>query len=339
MSDPSTYRAANAAAGSMEGPTVDIVHIALGLVLLMGGGELLVRGSVSLARRLGVSPLLIGLTLVGFGTSTPELITSLQAALVGSPGIAVGNVVGSNIANILLILGLTALIRPLACQPAAFYRDGSMLAGSTMACVIVALGGTIGRAPGAMFLVLLVAYVVLTYLRERCAPDASAALHEHEADLAEPAPRSLWLAFPFAVGGIALTILGARFLVSGAIGFAAAAGISEAVIGLTVVAVGTSLPELVTSAMAVLRRQGDLAVGSIVGSNIYNLLGILGLTALVQPLTVPEQILRLDLWVMLGVTALLIAFAITGWRLSRAEGGLLLAGYLMYLGFLAVNGT
>jgi cation:H+ antiporter len=296
----------------MEGPTVDILYIAVGLVLLTSGGELLVRGSVSLARRLGVSPLLIGLTLVGVGTSTPELITSLHAALIGSPGIAVGNVVGSNIANILLILGLTAFIRPLARRPAAFYRDGSVLAGATLACAVAALGGTLGREPGAMFLVVLIAYVALTYLRERRAPDASAALHEHEADLAEPTPKSLWLAPAFAVGGIALTILGARLLVSGAIGFAAAAGVSETGIGLTVVAVGTSLPELVTSAMAVLRRQGDVAVGNIVGSNIYNLLGILGLTALVQPLTVPEQILRLDLWIMLAVTALLIAFAITG---------------------------
>ena len=316
---------------------MDILHMAIGLVLLMSGGELLVRGSVSVARRLGVSPLLIGLTLVGFGTSTPELITSLQAALVGSPAIAVGNVVGSNIANILLILGLSAAIAPLACQPAAFYRDGTVLAGSALACAAAALGGTLGRLPGAIFLVLLIAYVVFTYLRERRVPDASAAMHEHEADLAEPAPRSLWLALAFALGGIALTILGARFLVTGAIGFATTAGISEAVIGLTVVAVGTSLPELVTSVMAVLRRQGDIAVGNIVGSNIYNVLGILGVTALVQPLSVPEQILRLDLWVMLAVTALLIAFAVTGWRLSRLEGGLLLAGYLTYLGALAVN--
>ena len=316
---------------------MDVLHISVGLVLLMSGGELLVRGSVALARRFGVSPLLIGLTLVGFGTSTPELITSLQAALVGSPGIAVGNVIGSNIANILLILGLAAAISPLACRPAAFYRDGTVLAGSAIACAAAALGGTLGRAPGAVFLALLAAYVVFTYLRERRAPDASAAMHMGEADLAEPAPKAFWLALTFAVGGIALTIFGARFLVTGAIGLAAAAGISEAVIGLTVVAVGTSLPELVTSVMAVLRRQGDIAVGNIVGSNIYNVLGILGLTALVQPLSVPPQILSLDLWVMLAVTGLLIAFVVTGWRLSRAEGGLLLAGYLSYLGVLAVN--
>jgi cation:H+ antiporter len=320
----------------MEGPTVDVLHIAIGLVLLVSGGELLVRGSVSLARRLGVSPLLIGLTLVGFGTSTPELITSLQAALAGSSGIALGNVVGSNIANVLLILGAAAAIAPLACRPAAFYRDGAVLSGSALACAAAALGGTVGRVSGATFLVLLIAYVVFTYLRERRAPDA-AAMHAHEADLAAPVPKSPWLALPFAVGGIALSILGARFLVAGAIGFAAAAGISEAVIGLTVVAIGTSLPELVTSVVAALRRQGDIAVGNIVGSNIYNVLGILGLTVLVQPLGVPQEILRLDLWVMLAATALLIAFAVTGWRVSRMEGGLLLIGYLAYLAVLAVD--
>ncbi|HEX6110744.1 MAG TPA: calcium/sodium antiporter [Geminicoccaceae bacterium] len=316
---------------------MDVLYIAIGLVLLISGGELLVRGSVALARSFGVSPLLIGLTLVGFGTSTPELITSLQAALVGSPGIAVGNVVGSNIANILLILGLAAALSPIACKPAAFYRDGGALAGATVACVMVALGGTLGRASGAAFLILLAAYVVFTYVRERRAPDASAEMHIHEADLADPGPRGFWLPLLFAGGGIAITIFGARFLVAGAIELAAAAGISEAVIGLTVVAVGTSLPELVTSVMAVQRRQGDIAVGNIVGSNIYNILGILGLTALVQPLSVPQDILRLDLWVMLGVTALLIVFAVTGWRLSRWEGGLLLAGYLTYLGVLAIN--
>jgi cation:H+ antiporter len=295
---------------------MDVLYIAMGLVLLMSGGELLVRGSVGLARRFGVSPLLIGLTLVGFGTSTPELITSLQAALVGSPGIAVGNVVGSNIANILLILGLAAAIAPIACQPAAFYRDGSALAVATLACTAVALGGTLGRAAGAAFVVLLVAYVVFTYRRERHAPDAAAAMHIHEADLAEPAPKAPLLALVFALGGIALTIFGARLLVAGAIELAAGAGVSEAVIGLTVVAVGTSLPELATSITATLRRQSDIAVGNIVGSNIYNILGILGVTAVVQPLSMPPEILSLDLWVMVGVTALLILFVVTGWRLS-----------------------
>ncbi|HET6521484.1 MAG TPA: calcium/sodium antiporter [Geminicoccaceae bacterium] len=309
------------------------LQLAAGFVLLLLGGETLVRGSVSVARRLGVSPLLIGLTLVGFGTSTPELITSLQAALVGSPGIAVGNVVGSNIANVLLILGVAAVMAPIACNPAAFRRDGTMLALSAVACAVAALGGTLGRVPGALFLALLAGYVVVTYLKERRAPDdPSAAMHEHEADLAEPTPRALWLAVVFAVGGIALTILGARLLVAGAIGLATAAGISETVIGLTVVAIGTSLPELVTAVMASLRRQGDIAFGNIVGSNIYNVLGILGVTALVQPLTVPPEILRLDLWVMLAVTALLIAFAITGWRLTRTEGAVLLTGYVAYIG-------
>jgi cation:H+ antiporter len=308
--------------------------LALGLVLLVLGGEALVRGAVALAQRLGVSPLLIGLTLVGFGTSTPELVTSLLAALAGSPDMAVGNVVGSNIANVLLILGVAAALAPFACDPAAFRRDGTMLVLSALVCTGVALSGAIGRLAGALFLALLLAYLVLTYRRERAAPDAAAALHEHEIDLAAPLPRSLPLALVLAVGGILLTVLGARFLVQGAIGLAAAAGISEAVIGLTVVAVGTSLPELVTAVMASWRRQADIVFGNVVGSNIFNLLGILGTTALVHPLAVPAEILRLDLWVMLAVTALMILFAITGWRLTRGEGLVFLLGYAGYLGVL-----
>ena len=305
--------------------------LALGFVLLVLGGEGLVRGAVALAQRLGVSPLLIGLTLVGFGTSTPELVTSLQAALAGSPDIAIGNVVGSNIANVLLILGIAAVMAPFACDPAAFRRDGTMLALSAVLCALVALSGTVGRLAGAAFLALLLAYVLFTYRRERRTPDAAAALHEHEVELAEPLPQSLPLALVLAVGGMALTILGARFLVQGAIGLAAAAGISEAVIGLTVVAIGTSLPELVTAVMASWRRQADIVFGNIVGSNIFNLLGILGTTALVHPLAVPAEILRLDLWVMLAVTALMILFAITGWRLTRGEGLVFLLGYAGYL--------
>lgn len=313
--------------------------IALGLlggfVLLLAGGEALVRGSVALATRLGVSPLLIGLTLVGFGTSTPELITSIEAALVGSPGIAVGNVIGSNIANILLIIGLAAAIRPIAARPEAFYRDGSMLAFSAAVCAVVLLGGEIGRFAGSCLVSLLLAYLVFTYLRERVRPDASAEMHAGEAAIVQPHVGSLWLNAAFVVGGIALTIFGARLLVDAAIILARSLAISEAVIGLTIVAVGTSLPELVTSVVAALRRQSDVALGNVIGSNIYNVLGILGVTALVQPIAVPPEIVAVDLWVMLAVTALMIVFSVTGWRLNRSEGGILLLLYAAYMGWLA----
>jgi cation:H+ antiporter len=310
------------------------LELVAGFLLLVAGGDSLVRGAVAIARRIGVSPLLIGLTLVGFGTSTPELLTSVQAALAGSPGIAVGNVVGSNTANILLILGIAALISPLRTSPHAFRRDGTVVLLSALACVGVVLFGRLDRPIGVVLVMLLIAYIVYTYRRERVVHDASAAMHEAEASAAEPAPTRLWVATLFTLGGMALTVLGARFLVDGAIELARAAGISETIVGLTIVAVGTSLPELVTSVMAAVRRQSDVAFGNIVGSNIYNVLGILGVTAIVRPIPVPPEIARLDIWVMLAATVLLLVFSVTGWRVTRTEGGVLLAAYIAYVGYL-----
>ncbi len=307
-----------------------LAKLGLGLVLLVSGGDGFVRGSVAIARRLGLSPLLIGLTLVGFGTSTPELLTSLQAALAGSPGIAIGNVVGSNTANILLILGVAALIQPLRTQPAAFRRDGTVVLLAALACLGVVMMGEIGRPAGLLLVAALLAYVGYTYVRETRVPDRSAEMHRAEAEL-EPRPHRLWVALLFTAGGLLATILGARLLVDGAIALAAAVGISETVVGLTVVAVGTSLPELTVSVVAALRREADVAFGNIVGSNIYNVFGILGITALVTPIAVPPEIIAFDIWVMLGATVLLLAFAVTGWRVNRLEGALLLVGYGAYL--------
>ncbi|MCP5363856.1 MAG: calcium/sodium antiporter [Hyphomicrobiales bacterium] len=310
------------------------VEIVGGLILLVVGGDSLVRGAVSLAERLGVSRLLIGLTLVGFGTSTPELVTSLQAAAIGTPGIAVGNVIGSNIANILLILGVAAVINPLTTSKGAFIRDGTVLVLASALCVGIVLHGYLGRFWGLAFVTLLASYIVFTYLRERRIKDASAAMHEAEAEAVPEGPSQVWLALVLAVGGIVITILGARLLVDGAVELAGAAGISETVIGLTIVAIGTSLPELVTSVMAAIRRQPDIAFGNVVGSNIYNILGILGVTALVQPIPIPSEIANVDIWVMVGATVLFLAFSFTGWRLNRAEGSVFLAGYAAYLAWL-----
>ena len=316
-----------------------MVMVALGLIggfaLLVIGGESLVRGSVAVARRMGVSPLLIGLTLVGFGTSTPELVTSLEASLVGAPGIAMGNIIGSNIANILLILGIAAVIRPLQTEPRAFYRDGSMLVLSTVACVVLSLTGAVGGLAGTALVALLLAYLVFTYWKERTQPDASAAMHTGEADSVAPAPRSIWLSLLFTFGGITLTILGAQILVDNAILLARSLEVSEAIIGLTIVAVGTSLPELVTSVVAALRGQSEVAFGNVIGSNIFNVLGVLGITALVQPIAVPAEILDFDLWVMLGATALMVAFSVTGWRLTRLEGAIFLGLYTAYITWLS----
>ncbi len=313
-----------------------LVSLVAGFVLLVLGGEALVRGAVATATRLGLSPLFIGIVLVGFGTSSPELVTSLQAAFAGSPGIAVGNVVGSNIANILLILGIGALLLPIACDPKAFYRDGTVVGVSALILAGVVMIGHLDRWTGLAFVAALLAYIVFTYVKESRAPDAAAAVHAGEAALKlDGEPMRLPLALALAIGGIGLTIYGAKLLVDGAIALAATYGISEAVIGLTVVAVGTSLPELVTAIIAAVKKHGDVAFGNILGSNIYNTFAILGITAAVHPLDVPHEIIEFDIWVMLVATVLLLFFAVSGWIVSRREGAVLLGLYVLYIGVLA----
>ena len=302
------------------------LQLALGFLLLVAGGEALVRGAVSVARRLGVSPLLIGLTLVGFGTSTPELVTSLQAAVDGLPGIALGNVVGSNIANILLILGAAALIAPIAVARSGFGRDGTALALATLLCVGVVLFGALDRWLGGVLIAALAAYLVAAYVTDR----AEAA--GPEADAAPPGP--LWLALVLALGGIGVTILGARLAVDAAVMLALVWGMSETVVGLTIVAVGTSLPELVTSVMAALRREPAIAFGNVVGSNIYNILGILGVTALVRPIEVPVQIAQLDVWVMTAATLALLGAVVAWQRIGRGIRPAFVAPYAGYTAWL-----
>jgi len=315
--------------------------IAGGLALLVIGGDLLVRGAVRVAERLGVSPLVIGLTLVGFGTSMPELVTSVQAALSGAPGIAWGNIVGSNIANILLIAGASAMLFPIAVTAPALRRDAMVML--AVAAVFVALAALVpmGRGIGAAFVLTLAAYVILTIRNDRAATagalrDKEIALEALDPGLAPVASRRAGLLVPLllALGGLALVIGGGAALVRGAVALAQSFAIPETVIGLTIVAVGTSMPELVTSVMAAIRRQGDVAFGNIVGSNIVNILGIGGVTALIAPLPVPDAITRFDAPVMLGLSMLLVLLAATGLRVSRREGALLLSGYAIYLAVL-----
>jgi cation:H+ antiporter len=301
--------------------------LAAGLGLLVLGGDILVRGAVDLARRLGVSPLLIGLTVVAFGTSMPELVTSLDAAFSGAPGIALGNVIGSNTANILLILGISALISPVTVAPGTFRRDGAALIAATLIGVVVVLWGTLGRGAGAALIAGLVLYVVTAYRLDRVEtrPDN---------DGETPAPRRLAVSLATALGGIAITIVGARLLVSAAIDLAADWGVSDTLVGLTIVAIGTSLPELVTSVMAARKGHADIAFGNVVGSNIFNLLGILGVTAAVRPIPVAAEIAGFDVWVMLAATVALVLAVRSDWRVSRREGAALLAGYAGYTGWL-----
>ena len=309
-----------------------VISLLAGLALLLIGGDLFVRGAVSVARKLGVSPLLIGLTLVGFGTSTPELVTSLQAAMAGSPGVATGNVVGSNIANILLILGLAAMLKPVLVDSGALKRDGAVLAASALVCLAVVMSGVLDRLSGLVFIAGLAAYLSFAIWQERRAPASVAPVDSMQTPQAEPHGV---LALVLTVGGLALTIFGASLLIDGAVGLATQFGISETIIGLSIVAIGTSLPELVTSVVAALRGQNDVAFGNIVGSNIYNVFGILGVTALVQPIPVPREIIAVDIWVMLVATGALIVLARTGHRITRSEGALMLAGYAGYTAWLA----
>jgi len=328
--------------------TFTILTLVGGLLLLVIGGELLVRGSVRVAEKLGVSPLLIGLTLVGFGTSTPELVTSVKASLIGSPGIAIGNIVGSNIANILLILGASALIFPLAVSGTALRRDGSFVILTSL--LMTAAGFTVGlnRLTGLFFVAGLVSYMVFAYRQERnstavqaeghtAAFDKGAALQEANPALrpreALTGPLSWIVPILMALAGLAVIIFGGRLLVDSAVDLARTLGLSEAVIGLTIVAVGTSLPEFVTSVVAALRRQTDIAVGNILGSNIYNILGIGGLTGLIAPTPFPPEILQLDVFVMIAASVLLYALAWNG-RISRPEGMLMLGGYAAYVAYL-----
>lgn len=315
----------------------DILFIAAGFAALIAGGEALVRGAVALAERFGIPPLVIGLTLVGFGTSTPELLTSLQAAFAGSPGIAIGNVVGSNTANILLILGTAALLAPMAVDRRGFLRDGSVLLLATAACIAVVLAGQVGRVAGAGLFAALLIYLGGTLWIERRRATPAADIYAHEAEALPHPGYSVPVALLFFAGGLAVTVLGARLLVSGAISLASELGVPEAVIGVTIVAVGTSLPELVTSVVAARKGQADVAFGNVIGSNIFNVLGILGVTALIHPLSVPPEIARLDIWVMLAATGLLVAAAVTGWRVTRGEGAVLVAAYVAYLSWLAAT--
>lgn len=311
---------------------MNILYLVLGVVLLTLGGEALIRGSLSAARSLGVSPLLSGIVIVGFGTSAPELVVSVDAALNARPDIAIGNVVGSNVGNILLILGVCALITPLAVKPLVLRRDAFTVVLASILFIVLVSGGTLGDKHAAVLLIALAIYLVWTYRSERSHTAPSAELHKAEANEIPNVPKSaMWIVIAV-MAGLLLLIGGSKVLLMGAVGLAEHLGVSEAVIGLTLVAVGTSLPELSISVIAALRRHADVAIGNVLGSNIFNLLGILGISALLQPLPVHSRILQFDQWIMLGTSLLLLLFLYTGNRLSRLEGGLLLIGYIVYAG-------
>ena len=302
-----------------------------GLTYLLLGGDLLVRGSVALARRAGIAPMVVGLTVVAFGTSAPELCISLGAVFSGHPDISIGNVVGSNIANVLLVLGVPALIYPTVCNQESLGRDTAMVVAASLLFVLFCFLGPLGRIQGALMFAML---VFVLWRAARNGRESGDGEHDAELEGLLGLPESRGLIAFFVVLGIVLLPLGADLMLGGAVGLATHFGVPSAVIGVSVVALGTSLPELATTVVAALQRHSDLALGNVIGSNLFNILAIMGLAALLAPvpIAVPPGFLRFDLFVMLAATGLLGFFAWRGRSIGRAHGLVLLAAYAVYLG-------
>ncbi len=302
------------------------IQVLGGLVLLAAAGEYFVRSAASIAVHAKISPLIIGLTIVAFGTSLPELSVSLRSALAGQPDIAVGNVIGSNIANILLVLGMAAVISPFVVGAAHVMRDSIVMLLATAIVVLLALLGQVPRLAGGVMLAVLVVYIIYAIRADR------AAASDMESDV-EDQVMAGGLARHLAILGVSLAsiVWGADLLIAGATFFARQFGVSEAVIGLTMVAIGTSLPELVVSIIAAIRGHSAVAVGNVIGSNIFNILLILGATALVSPLTIAAEIAQRDIWVLAIGSIILVFFLRSEGRLTRMEGLIALTLYAVYI--------
>ncbi|MHA7777062.1 calcium/sodium antiporter [Roseibium sp. M-1] len=325
----------------------DYISLAGGLVVLIIAGDVLVRGSVGIAQRLGIPNLVIGLTIVAFGTSAPELVISLKAALEGAGGIAIGNVVGSNIANVLIVLGMPALIAATPCGEDGATRNAFFMVAVTVVFMGLCFFTPIGLLAGVVLLVLLGVFLAASTMMARrhrkeqktlAAASAGAAVAEISCgededglDEVEDVPDSPWIALIYIALGLVGLPLGAHFTISGATSIATDWGVSEAVIGLTVIALGTSLPELATTVMAAIRQHGAVAIGNVIGSNIFNLLAIIGITSVIVPIDVPPEILKLDVWVMLACAVLLTGLAGLRICLGRIAGFVMCAAYGLYI--------
>lgn len=310
---------------------MDYLLLIVGLVILVFGGEATLRGAIGLARLLKLSSAIIGLTVMGFGTSAPEFLVTVKSALQGNVDIGVGNIIGSNIANSLLILGAGALICPLVCDPRAVRRDGVFMLAATLVLCALGLSGTITAwAGGTMFLALCI-FLTWTYFHDRRHHDAAAELHEDIGEETQEVPRKSWVIFVYLAVGFGGLSIGADMMVSSAGNIAANAGVPQSIIGLSIVAFGTSLPELGATAIAAWRRHTDIAVANVLGSNIFNIMAVLGVSALFTPLEIAPSIAAVDQWVMLGSIIFLAPVLITDWRVSRLEGLSLLVLYIGYI--------
>jgi len=314
-----------------------VLFFLLGFLFLLAGAEMLVRGASRLAALLGISPLIVGLTIVAFGTSAPELAVSLKASLIGKPNLSFGNVAGSNLANVLLILGLSALAAPIVVTAQLVRRDLPIMIGASLLTWLMAADGAISRGEGLLLFAGMAGYLASTYFLKKPAPSTV----PNDASSTETARFNVLFSMVLALGGLFILVLGARWLVDSSVATAQYLGIDERIIGLTVVAIGTSLPELATSLIAALRGERDIAVGNAVGSNIFNILAVLGLSASFAHggLPIAPDALTLDLPLMVLAAVLCAPVFFTGAVISRWEGALFLTCYVLYLVYLILNVT
>lgn len=318
---------------------MDILFTLAGLLLLFAGGEAMLRGSVAIATKLKLSTLFVSMVIVGFGTSAPEFLVSILAAAGGAPNLAMGNVIGSNVANILLILGFSAAIYPVAANRKEVLRDGCALMAASILATAVVMMGVVPRWAGGLMLAALIGYLFYAYTAERGSRQQDAEYREHIEEDVEPTHMSLGKGIAFTLFGLAGLAGGAQLLVQGATSLARDLGVSDAVIGLTLVAIGTSLPELATAVVAAFRRHADVVIGNVIGSNLFNLLGVLGATALVTPIPVEARIMSTDIWIMLATSVVLIPVLVTGRRVSRSEGIAFLIAYVTYTAWVYTSGS
>ena len=315
----------------------DLLFIVLGLLLLGFGGEGLVRGSVTIAEKLNLSTLLISTIVIGFGTSAPELVVSVNAALSGAPEISLGNVIGSNISNTLLILGVASLLVVIPCRTMQIKYDAAMGLFASSVLSVLAIIGYINRLMGTIMLAMLIVYLLFIIIREKKARrhhQTKASLDAVITDVIPLKKTSFPMACLITLGGLALLVIGSNFLVNGAIAIATKYQVSQAVIGLTIVAIGTSLPELATAAIAAWRNEPDIIIGNILGSNLFNLFSIIGITAMVKPIPFAGQLAAQDVWVMLGTSVLAFIIVVIRKKMTRIEGASLLSIYGLYLTWL-----
>jgi cation:H+ antiporter len=308
-----------------------IIYIIAGLIMLFAGAEGLIRGSSSLALRIGITPLVVGLTVVAFGTSSPELVVSLKAALEGNGDISLGNIIGSNIANIALILGISALIKPMKVQAQVVRREIPIMIFVTLLLMLFLLDNEIGIIEGIVFFIGILLYSVVSVILAK--KEKSREVKDEFIEGVVHKPLKIWIAILFIFFGLVLLVYGSNLFLEASVEIAKIFGMSQAVIGLTIIAVGTSLPELVTSAVAAYKNESDIAIGNVVGSNVFNILFILGITAIIIPVSA-RGITSIDIIIMLLTAIVILPMAWSKFTLNRSEGAFLLIGYVVYMYYL-----